>query len=104
LASAAAPYQWGRLRVISFPTDPASLPDPSLATVTEWPLNALDSYPVAATAVVAYRCFELSGDDLAAVRPLFEHSNELALYRSRDVLYQFYLHPLLPDDQACPGL
>jgi len=25
------------------------------------------------------------------------------MYRSADVTYQLYLHPLLPDDVACPG-
>ena len=103
VAGAAASYQWDRLRAISFPSDPASMPDPNMVHVVDWPLDRLDSYPVAITAVLAYRCFELSGDDLATVRPIFESANELTLYRSADVTYQFYLHPLLPDDQACPG-
>lgn len=104
VASAVAPFQWDRLRVISFPSDPASLPDPNLAHVVDWPLDRLDSYPVSISEPVAYRCFALTGDDLAAVRPMFESANELTLYRSAEVEYQLYLHPLLPDDEACPGL
>lgn len=103
VASAAAPYQWDRLRVISFPSDPASMPDPNLVHVVDWPLDRLDSYPVSISEPVAYRCFELAGADLAAIRPTFEAANELTLYRSEDVTYQLYLHPLLPDDEACPG-
>jgi hypothetical protein len=34
---------------------------------------------------------------------VFEAANELTLYDSADVTYQLYLHPLLPDDEACPG-
>ncbi|MDL2334831.1 MAG: hypothetical protein QFC55_02220 [Chloroflexota bacterium] len=98
-----APYAWDRLRVISFPVDPANLPDPSVATIVDWPLARLDSYPLSPFASLAYRCFELTGDDLANVRALFEAANELTAYRSGDVLYQLYLHPLLPDDEACPG-
>jgi hypothetical protein len=103
VASEAAPFGWDRLRVISFPSDPANLPDPDRAQIVDWPLDRLDSYPVTISAVVAYRCFELTGDDLTAVRPVFESANELTLYRSEDVTYQLYLHPLLPDDKACPG-
>ena len=40
---------------------------------------------------------------LAAALPLFQTANELTLYESADVTYQLYLHPLLPDDEACPG-
>jgi hypothetical protein len=35
--------------------------------------------------------------------PLFQAANELTLFEADDELFQFYLHPLLPDDEACPG-
>jgi len=34
---------------------------------------------------------------------MLERANQLTLWRSDEVLYQLYLHPLLPDDEACPG-
>jgi hypothetical protein len=103
VANDEAPYQWDRLRVISFPADPANLPDPNLVTTVDWPLDSLATLGVSWSEPANYRCFGLSGDDLAAARSLFEQANELTLFRSDDVLYQLYLHPLLPDDEACPG-
>ncbi len=46
----------------------------------------------------------VEGDDLATLRPMLERASELTLWRSEDVLYQLYLHPLLPDEAVCPGL
>jgi len=103
VASAAAPFGWDRLRVISFPSDPASLPDPALVHTVDWPLADLSTLGASWSEPAQYRCFELAGDDLAVVRPTFELANELTLYRSADVTYQLYLHPLLPDDVACLG-
>ena len=103
VASAAAPFGWDRLRVISFPSDPASLPDPALAHTVDWPLADLATLGVSWSEPAQYRCFEVSGDDLAVARPTFEAANELTLFRSADETYQLYLHPLLPDDDACPG-
>ncbi len=34
---------------------------------------------------------------------MLEEANELTLWRSDDVTYQIYAHPLLPDDEPCPG-
>ena len=103
VASDETPYEWQRLRVISFPSDPANLPDPALATAVDWPLDPLATLGASWSEPATYRCFELSDDGLAVVRPIFETANELTLFRSDGVLYQFYLHPLLPDDEACPG-
>jgi hypothetical protein len=103
VASDAVPYEWDHLRVISFPADPASLPDPSLAHTVDWPLADLATLGVAWSEPAQYRCFEMAGDDLVATRPMFNAANELTLYRSAEVTYQLYLHPLLPDDEACPS-
>lgn len=103
VASEAAPYQWDRLRVISFPGDPANLPDPAQAKIVDWPLADLATLGVSWSEPAEYRCFELATDDLAAARPIFEAAHELTLYESAEVTYQLYLHPLLPDDEACPG-
>jgi hypothetical protein len=104
VASASAPFQFDQMRIISFPADPASLPDPSFAREVDWPLESdLATLGVSWSEPAQYRCFELAGDDLAAALPVFQNANELTLYRSADVTYQLYLHPLLPDDQACPG-
>jgi hypothetical protein len=104
VASTSAPFQFDRMRVISFPADPGSLPDPALANVVDWPLASdLAALGVSWSEPAQYRCFELAGDDLTAALPLFQSANELTLYSSADVTYQLYLHPLLPDDEACPG-
>jgi hypothetical protein len=104
VASESAPFQFDRLRVISFPADPQSLPDPAFATTVDWPLDSdLATLGVSWSEPAQYRCFELAGDDLATALPVFAAANELTLYESADVTYQLYLHPLLPDDEACPG-
>jgi hypothetical protein len=104
VASASAPYQFDRMRVISFPADPATLPDPALASTVDWPLDDdLATLGVSWSEPAQYRCFELAGDDLATALPVFAAANELTLYQSAGVTYQLYLHPLLPDDEACPG-
>jgi len=104
VASESAPYQFDRLRVISFPADPGSLPDPAFANTVDWPLDSdLATLGVSWSEPAQYRCFELAGDDLAASLAVFAGANELTLYESAGVTYQLYLHPLLPDDEACPG-
>jgi hypothetical protein len=104
VASDAAPYQFDRMRVISFPADPNTLPDPAFATTVAWPLDSdLATLGVSWSEPAQYRCFELSGDDLATALPIFATANELTLYESGGATYQLYLHPLLPDDEACPG-
>jgi len=104
VASESAPYQFDRLRVISFPADPQSLPDPAFANTVDWPLDRdLATLGVSWSEPAQYRCFELAGDDLTTALPVFSAANELTLYESEGVTYQLYLHPLLPDDEACPG-
>jgi hypothetical protein len=105
VASDSAPFQFDRMRVISSPADPDSLPDPQFASEVDWPLDSdLATLGVSWSEPAQYRCFELTGVDLGAALPVFGAANELTLYRSDDVTYQLYLHPLLPDDEACPGL
>jgi hypothetical protein len=104
VASDDMPYLFERLRVISFPADPANLPDPNFAQTVEWPLSSPASRGQSWGEPADYRCWELATDELETVRPLFAQANELTLYLADDdVAYQFYLHPLLPDDEACPG-
>lgn len=104
VASDETPYPFDRMRVISSPADLANLPDPNFATTVEWPLSSPATRGQSWGEPADYRCWELSGDELETVRSLFEQANELTLYRADDdVAYQFYVHPLLPDDEACPG-
>ncbi|MGI8928400.1 MAG: hypothetical protein ACR2H0_02880 [Candidatus Limnocylindrales bacterium] len=98
------PYAYDRLRVISFPADPKNLPDPGMANEVQWPLDR----PIADLGTswgepAEYRCAMIETEDLATLRPMLERATELTLWRSDEVLYQLYLHPLLPDDDACPG-
>lgn len=99
------PYAFDRLRLIAFPADPLNNPDPGLTSELDWPLGeSLATIGTSWGEPASYRCAELSGEDIAQMLPLFAHANELTLWRSGDELYQLYLHPLLPDDEACPGL
>ncbi len=103
IAGAETPYAWDRLRIISFPGDPNNQPDPNLVSIVDWPLGGISTIGKSFGEPVTYRCGLIEGDDLATLRPLLEQANELTLWRSDDVTYQLYLHPLLPDDEACPG-
>ena len=104
VASESAPFQFDRMRVISFPADPDSLRDPAFASVVDWPLDTdLATLGVSWSEPAQYRCAEISGEDLAVALPVFAAANQLTLYESAGVTYQLYLHPLLPDDEACPG-
>lgn len=101
---AEVPYAYDRLRLISFPSDPQNLPDPGMANEVDWPLDT----PIATLGTswgepAEYRCGMVEGEDLETLRPMLDRATELTLWRSDDVLYQLYLHPLLPDDEACPG-
>ncbi|MEP7158675.1 MAG: hypothetical protein ABI797_04555, partial [Chloroflexota bacterium] len=104
VASDETPYPWDRMRVISFPADAANLPDPNFSTTVDWPLSTPATRGQSWGEPADYRCWELSTDELETVRSLFTQANELTLYKADDdVTYQFYLHPLLPDEDACPG-
>lgn len=96
------PYHYDRLRMISWPADANSIPDPSLSTTRDWPLASLATLGQPMNIGDGYRCVAITGDDLATLRPLLEESNELTLWKSDDQLYQLILHPLLPDDEDCP--
>ena len=102
VASDETPYPYDRLRVISFPANPNSLPDPALATTRDWPLGPLDTLGVPLM-MEGYRCVVFSGADLDTLRPSIEDSNQLTLWQSGDHLFQVILHPLLPDDEECPS-
>lgn len=99
------PYVFDRLRLIAFPADPQNNPDPQLSAELDWPLDkSLATIGKSWGEPASYRCAQIDGADLAQMLPLFAQANELTLWRSGDELYQLYLHPLLPDDEACPGL
>lgn len=98
------PYAWAQLRVISFPADKQNLPDPRMANEVDWPLDTpLATLGTSWGEPADYRCGLIEGEDLGTLRPMLDRATELTLWRSDDVLYQLYLHPLLPDDEACPG-
>ncbi len=100
-----APYVADSLRIISFPAQPQG-GDQGLVTTLDWPLDTpIDQLGTSFGEPAEYRCAEVSGDDLATLLPMVEESNELTVWRSgaEGELYQLYLHPLLPDEEACPG-
>ncbi|HYI22018.1 MAG TPA: hypothetical protein VEX62_05200 [Candidatus Limnocylindrales bacterium] len=103
IASDPTPYIYDRLRVISFPVEAVDLPDPALATEVDWPLEPLAELGTSFGEPDEYRCALIEGEDLETLRPMLEQANELTLWRSDDVTYQIYAHPLLPDDEPCPG-
>ncbi len=98
------PYVFDRLRVISSAADPAVVVDPDLSSTLEWPLDVpLSKLGASLSEPAEYRCGSIEGDDLTALRPLLQQSNELTMWESEGTLYTLRLHPLLPDDEACPG-
>ncbi len=98
------PYQWDRLRVMSYPQALGASPDPSLVQVEDWPLASLATLGEPMTVGNDYRCAAISGSDLATLRPMLEQSNQLTLWRSDGQTYALMSHPLLPDDRACPSV
>jgi hypothetical protein len=95
-------YRYDRLRVISWPADGNSIPDPALSTTRDWPLASLATLGQPMNIGDGYRCAPITGDDLATLRPMVEEANQLTLWKSDDQLYQLILHPLLPDEEDCP--
>ena len=105
IAGEDSPYVFDRLRVISSEADPAVVVDPELSSTQEWPLDTpLSRLGTSISEPTNYRCSLIDGDDLAGLLPLLQQSNELTLWESEDTLYQLRLRPLLPDEEACPGL
>ncbi len=104
VASAAVPYEWDRLRVVSSPADPTVVADPDLASEMDWPLADLATLGESLSEPPQYRCFVIEGaDGLAELRPIFEQANQLTEWNSGGEQYQLQFHPLLPDDEECPG-
>jgi hypothetical protein len=103
IASDDTPYPYDRLRVIAFPAEPEDLPDPALASEADWPLGPIPELGGSFGEPIEYRCGVIEGEELDELRPLLEQANELTLWRSEGATYQIYAHPLLPDDEACPG-
>jgi hypothetical protein len=98
------PYEYDRLRTLSSPKTPADMPDPALVTVTDWPLaEPLATFGSVFDEGSGMRCAEVSGEDLAALKPVIEQANELTLWRSEGETYSVALHPLLPDEEGCPA-
>jgi hypothetical protein len=94
------PYAWDALQILATPADPASMPDPALVTIVDWPLASLATIGVDAG---GQRCAVIEGADLDTLRPPLETANELTMWRSDDQVYSVQLHPLLPDDPGCSG-
>ena len=98
------PYEYDRIRIISFPVDPEAPPEPNLVSFMDWPLET----PIADLGTSLgepdeYRCALVEDDDLETLKPPLAEANELTMWRSNDLAYQLYLHPLLPDEEPCPS-
>lgn len=99
------PYVFDRMQIVSNVADPSNVPDPQLSSTLDWPLDdPLATLGTSWGEPPDYHCALIEGEDLTTVRPMLEQANELTLWRSDDVTYQLYLRPLLPDEEACPGL
>jgi hypothetical protein len=100
-------YDWDRLRIISQPRTPDEQPDPAAVTLLDWPLP---ESPLADLGVTidgepdGYRCAVIDGSALDVLRPQLGLANGLSLWRSEGRTFAVVLHPLLPDDEGCPGL
>jgi hypothetical protein len=99
------PYDYDRLRILAAPANAVDMPDPSLVTVMDWPLDeSLASVGSLIDEVSGKRCSEVSGADLDTLKPAIEQANELTLWRSDGETYSVQFHPLLPDEEGCPAL
>ncbi len=99
------PYVFERMQIVSNVADPGNVPDPQLSSTLDWPLDEpLATIGNSISEPSEYRCSVIEGADLQTLLPLFAQANQLTLWRSDDELYQLQLHPLLPDDEGCPGL
>jgi hypothetical protein len=97
------PYAFDRLRLISSEADPATVAQEGTSTV-DWPLNTpIAELGVSISDPANYRCALIEGEDLQAMLPLFQQTNQLTLWRSEGTLYQLILRPLLPDEEPCPN-
>ena len=103
IASDDTAYIYDRLRVISFAAEAVDMPDPALVTEVDWPLDPLAELGTSFGEPAEYRCALIEGEDLETLLPMLNQAHELTLWRSDDVTYQVYAHPLLPDDEPCPG-
>jgi hypothetical protein len=97
-------YDYDRLRVLVTPATAADMPDPSLVTVVDWPLqDPLATVGAPAPVETPSRCAVITGADLDALQPALEQANELTLWQSDGQTYSVKPHPLLPDEEACPA-
>lgn len=99
-----AAYVFDGLWIIANPADPQNLPDPAMATTKDWPLDPLATIGQPMSFGTDYHCAVIADADLDTLRPLLAEANELTLWHSADQLYQVLFHPMLPDDEGCPGL
>ena len=98
------PYAFDRLRVIAGPADPTTIVDPQLATTLEWPLDtSIADLGTRISDPASWSCGVVQGEDLIALRPLLDQANELTIWISDGNEYVLRLHPMLPDEEPCPG-
>lgn len=100
-------YEWDQLRIISSPRTPDDQPDPAAVTILDWPLTDSPLATLGATidgVAGGYRCAVIAGSALDLLRPQLDVANGLSLWRSDGRAFAVVLHPLLPDDEGCPGI
>lgn len=83
-----------RLQVVFSPSGPAE----ELNTVLDWPFGDIAGAPEVFNDV---RCFEISGDDLAAAVDLFGGANSATFYESGGETWRALVRPLLANEEAC---
>jgi hypothetical protein len=94
-------YQFTALAVFSQAVDPGSPPDPTgvQPNLLDWPLGDLATLGQEASRP-GLRRVVLSGQDLAALRPLLDQATQITLWKSGGKEYHLFLRPLLPDETA----
>lgn len=98
------PYDWRALRIIAVPSAPEDSEEPDFVHVREWPLGPLASIGVVVDEEFGYRCAGIEGVDLERLRPEIAGANALTHWQSETETYLVHMRPLLPDEEACPGL
>lgn len=93
------PYEYSALAVYSQAVDSGATTDPTdvQPNQLEWPLGDLSTLGEAVQPE-GFRRVVVSGQDLAALKPLLDEATFITLWTSGDQDYHLYFRPLLPEE------
>ncbi len=95
-------YDFTGLRVYSRPVDTTLSTDSTDIQPNHlpWPLADLATAGKAVENAQDLRVVDITGDDLATLKPLLRQATQITLWKSGTAEYNLFLRPLLPDEVA----